>query len=281
MNDKELKQAISKLASAIPGYAGIYAETLGGGQRVGFNADEIFPAASSIKVFVLFTLLNKAEAGQLALDERLEYTSRFSNPGSGVLAHLGPGLNPTLQDLATLMMMISDNSALSMLTDYLGLDVINETIARLELENTHIGDWSDFKEASMDSMSLGKSTPQEFVSFLLRMSRGELLSEASSIIFWDTLRIQKYIEPLRRYLPASPWAREFDMPEPTWVASKNGNLEDCATESGLITVKAGGWAISVMTRDMPSDDADMDNTGEQFISDVSLAVYQAWSPLFD
>ena len=50
----------------------------------------------------------------------------------------------------------------------------------------------------MDSMSLGKSTPQEFVSFLLRMSRGELLSEASTIIFWDTLRIQKYIEPLRR-----------------------------------------------------------------------------------
>ena len=65
-------------------------------------------------MFVLFTLLVKAEANQLSLDERVEYQAGFAEPGSGVLVHLDPGLRLTLRDLATLMMMISDNSALNM-----------------------------------------------------------------------------------------------------------------------------------------------------------------------
>ena len=48
----------------------------------------------------------------------------------------------------------------------------------------------------------GQATPREFVQFLLRMRTGNLLSPASQEIFWDTLRIQKYIEPMRKLLPA-------------------------------------------------------------------------------
>lgn len=276
MTDSQLEQAISKLIGITSGRVGVCAETLNASHRIKVNADEVFPAASSIKMFVLFTLLVKAEAKQLSLDERVEYQAGFAEPGSGVLVHLDPGLRPTLRDLATLMMMISDNSALNMLIDYLGLAAINEEIARLQLEHTHIGNWSNFREAHADSMALSKSTPREFVLFLLRMRRGELLEAAPETVFWDILRIQKYIEPLRKYLPASPWAREFDMPEPVWVASKNGSLDDCSTESGLIRVNEGGWAISIMTRNLPSVSSDPEDRGERLISDISLLVYEAW-----
>jgi beta-lactamase class A len=279
MTNNQLEQAIAELSNITPGRVGVCAETLDGSHRITFNAHEIYPTASSIKIFVLFTLLVKAEANQLSLGDRIEYLAGFSKPGSGVLTHLGPGLQPTLKDLATLMMMISDNSALNMLIDYLGLNSINEEITKLELENTQIGDWSNLKESYADSISLGKSTPQEFVRFLLRMKRGELLTAASESTFWDILRIQKYIEPLRKYLPASPWAREWDTPEPVWVASKNGSLDDCSNESGLVKVNAGGWAISIMTWEMPSGCSDPDKTGERLISDISLLVYKAWAPL--
>jgi beta-lactamase class A len=280
MTNQELQQAIAELATVTPGHVGICAETLDGSQRIAFHADDVFPTASSIKMYVLFALLVKADSKQLSLADRVEFSAASAKPGSGVLSHLDSGLRPSLKDLATLMMMISDNSALAMLMDYLGIDDINAEISRLGLEHTCIGDWSNFKETYVDSLSLGASTPREFVNFLLRMRRGELLPETLQETFWDILRIQKYIEPLRKFLPASPWAREFDKPEPVWVASKSGTLDDCLTESGFIKVNEGGWAISIMTGDLP-DDSYPHHTSERLIAEISLQVYNAWAALYE
>lgn len=280
MTSADLEQSIAEIATLPAGRVGICAETIDGRHLVEINADEVYPAASSIKMYVLYTLLKKAEDGQLALNERIEFTSAVAKPGSGVLFHLEPGLQPTLRDLATLMMMISDNSALMMLTDYLGLDNINAEIDRLGLEHTRFGDWSRFELTYADSILFGQATPREFVQFLLRMRSTELLSPASQEIFWDTLRIQKYIEPLRRFLPANPWSREFGLPETIWVASKSGLLDDCATESGFVKVHDGGWAISIMVKDLPEIGANPE-IGENLVSAISLRIYEAWAPFYE
>ncbi len=277
MNDINLENAVRELTSAIPGRVGVCAETIDAGKCIAIDADESYPTASSVKLFILYTLLEQADRHRVSLGERVEYLPHNSTPGSGVMAHLDPGLNPTLKDLGTLMMMISDNTATNTLIEYLGLATINEAIYNVPLEFTHAGSWRNFKDSDRDSFSLGQSTPREIVRFLQRLKRGELLGTACTELFWDILRIQKYIEPLRKHLPASPWAREWDWPEPVWVASKPGHLIDCTTESGLITAHGSEWAISVMTRDMPSADEDPDNIGERLISDVSLLVYRAWA----
>jgi beta-lactamase class A len=207
MTNDDLEQSITTLTTNIPGHTGVCAETIDGSQSISINADEVYPAASSIKIFVLFTLLARADANQLSLGERIELTAEFSKPGSGVLSHLDPGLCLSLKDLATLMMMISDNSALMMLLDYLGLAAINEQISGLELEHTKMGDWSNFETDYTDSLSFGQSTPREFVRFILSMRRDGLLSVASQQLFWDILRIQKYINPITKYLPAKPIRR--------------------------------------------------------------------------
>lgn len=281
MTNPQLQQCLVELAAIPQGLVGICAETIDGRHLVEINADEVFPAASSIKMYILFTLLKKADSGELALDQRIEMTPTAAKPGSGVLFHLDHGLRLTLRDLATLMMMISDNSALMMLIDFLGADAVNAEIDRLGLVNTRFGDWSRFEATYADSMLFGQATPREFVQFLLQMRGSGLLSPASQEIFWDTLRIQKYIEPLRRFLPASPWSREFGFAETVWVASKSGFLDDCVCESGYISVADGGWAISVMTRDLPDIDSDPDKTAEALISNISLRIFEAWAPLFD
>ena len=278
---QQLQQALVELAAIPSGHVGICAETIDGHHLIEINADEVFPAASSIKMYVLFTLLKKADAGELSLDERIEFTPTAAKPGSGVLFHLDHGLRLTLKDLATLMMMISDNSALMMLTDYLGVEKINAEIDRLGLEHTRFGDWSRFEVTYADSMRFGQSTPREFVQFLLHMRGGDLLSPKLQDVFWDTLRIQKYIEPLRKFLPASPWSREFGFAESVWVASKSGALDDCVTESGFVSVADGGWAISVMSRDLPNIDSDPHKTAEGLISSISLRIFEAWAPLYE
>ena len=260
------------------GRVGVYAESLDGSHRVAINADEIYPAASSIKMYVLYTLLAKTAAGELDLDERIEFTAESAKPGSGVLFHLDHGLRLTLKDLATLMMMISDNSALVLLTEYLGIDHVNAEIKKLGLDQTRYGDWRNFETDWKNTLSFGQGTPREFVSFLLRMRSVNLLSDSLRELFWDTLRIQKYIEPLRRLLPASPWSREFGYPEPVWVASKSGVLDDCVCESGFVGVDDGGWAVSIMLRELPFADSNAVKQAEQLISKISLCIFEAWSP---
>ncbi len=280
MTDTALAQSIEKTACIGFGRVGVCAASLDRRHRVEINADEVFPAASSIKIYVLYMLLARAAAGELELDERIEFTADAAKPGSGVLFHLDHGLRLTLKDLATLMMMISDNSALILLTEYLGLDAINAEIGRLDLVQTRLGDWSNFEHDWENTLSFGQGTPREFTEFLLRMRGDELLSASLRELFWDTLRIQKYIEPLRRRLPASPWAREFGYPEPVWVASKSGVLDDCVCESGFIRVGDGGWAISIMLRELPFGESAAVKRAEALISDISLAVYEAWSPIY-
>ncbi len=280
MPDTALAHSIENTAANAPGRVGVCAATLDGRDIVAINADEIFPAASSIKMYVLYTLLARAAAGAIALEDRIEFTAEAAKPGSGVLFHLDHGLRLTLKDLATLMMMISDNSALILLSDYLGIDAVNAAIAELGLGNTRFGDWSKFETDWKNTLGFGQGTPGEFVEFLLRMRGDDLLSPPLRELFWDTLRIQKYIEPLRRRLPASPWAREFGFAEPVWVASKSGVLDDCVCESGFVSVGDGGWAISVMISNLPFKDSKAEKQAEQLISDISLAVYASWSPFY-
>jgi beta-lactamase class A len=279
MNNHRLKETIIGLIDNTAGRVGVCAETLDGERSFAINADQVYPTASSVKMFILFTLLALSERGELSLADRLEFTEQSAQPGSGVLYHLQPGLRPTLKDLATLMMMISDNSALIMLTGYLGLDTINAEILGLGLEHSRCGDWSNFDTDYADSLSFGSAKPREFTDFLLRMQRVELLSRESTTLFWDILRIQKYIMPLRRHLPASPWSREFGFAEPVWVASKGGMFDDCTSESGLVRVYDGGWVISVMACDMPQISG-RPEIGEDLISTISLEVYNAWAPLY-
>ncbi|MFT5505141.1 MAG: hypothetical protein ACI845_002237 [Gammaproteobacteria bacterium] len=70
------------------------------------------------------------------------------------------------------------------------------------------------------------------------------------------------------------------MAEPIWVASKGGSLDDYSSESGFIKVHSGGWAISIMSRDNVSNCSDASNASEQLISDISLLIYNHWSPLY-
>ena len=280
MTDESLEQSITRLARDCGGRVGVCAQTLDHCHRLAIDADGIYPTASSIKLFVLYTLLAGAERGDFCLADRLELNPERAQPGSGVLFHLDGGLRPTLKDLATLMMMISDNTALVLLQNHLGIDTVNAEIERLGLAQTHFGDWRRFAVEYADSLQFGSATPRNFADFLLRMFRGELLAEDSTTLFWDILRIQKYIEPLRRHLPASPWSREFGQPESTWVASKNGLLDDCACESGLVRVHDGGWVISIMIGDMPQI-GKRPEIGENLISDISHRVFEAWGPLYD
>src|SRR5689334_23006553 len=92
-----------------PGTFGIYARNLTTNETVGVNADLVMNAQSTAKTFILVHYAGLVRAGTLDPAHRITVTADDAAYGTGVLRYLAPGLEPTVEDLAWLMIIVSDN----------------------------------------------------------------------------------------------------------------------------------------------------------------------------
>ena len=91
------------------------------GERLSLRGDETFPTASLIKVPILVTLYDLAEQKQLSLDDPLTVLKIDQVPGSGVLQFMHPGMSLSVHDAASLMIVLSDNTATNLLLDRIAI----------------------------------------------------------------------------------------------------------------------------------------------------------------
>src|SRR5262245_1510782 len=174
-----LQGDIEKLGEGFSGLAGIAACNLTTGDAVEVNDRESFPTASMIKIQVLFELIRQVERGNAQLWERVTLRESDRTLGSGLLVNLDEGLNPTLRDLAVLMMAISDNTATNLLIDRLGIGAINQAIRDAGMRDTELRGRIDFDRIRESNDNLAVSTPRDFSDFLTALWRGELLTGGS------------------------------------------------------------------------------------------------------
>ncbi len=111
---------------------------LGEAPAVEVLADEPFPLASVFKLGILVELFRRVDAGRMRLDARWTVRPEDISPEDDILIALDPGLRPTVRDLATLMIIVSDNTATDILFKHLGLRTINATLRVLGLRATDI-----------------------------------------------------------------------------------------------------------------------------------------------
>lgn len=113
-------------------------------EHASLHPEQVFPAASLAKVPILVELARRLEANPRSSERHLTWETRYSVtdaacvPSSGVLADLSADLQPTLYDLAHLMITISDNTASNMLLDILGMEAINAAMHDLGLAHTRL-----------------------------------------------------------------------------------------------------------------------------------------------
>src|ERR1043166_4589382 len=96
-----LRRQLVHKAEAFPGLAGFCVRDLVSTQQISVLGDEAFPSASTIKIFILVTLLRQAETNPELLRERISIQVRV--PGSGVLTYLEDPVQLSLLDVAILM----------------------------------------------------------------------------------------------------------------------------------------------------------------------------------
>jgi beta-lactamase class A len=123
-------QALISAESVDAGFAAIHVQS---GAELAVNARELFPTASVFKVPVMVDVFRQAEEGRFAITDRLYLEDSHKTLASGVLQTLDAGLTPTIHDLLTLMTIVSDNTATTLLVDLVGVDRINATMTALGL----------------------------------------------------------------------------------------------------------------------------------------------------
>lgn len=225
----------------------VYADDLRG-HVVERGADEPFESASTIKIFVLGCLYDRAEQGKASLDEVLTYEDRHFVDGSGMIRSLGPGAKLRAGDVATLMIICSDNIATNMLIDYLGLDTINAFIRSIGCGATTL-----HRRLASDNWGepLGTITPRDMGRFFALLAKGELVSPAASAAMRAILRQQHYNAMLTGNLP--PYYTDAEEsgadPDLIYTASKSGSMDACRNDGGLVHTPYGDYVVVLMCKD--------------------------------
>jgi beta-lactamase class A len=152
---EELRQQIQRIKQQFPGDMAVYVKNLQSGDEIAIDADSTYETFSVIKIPVMAEVFHQAEAGKLSLDERITLKSGDQRLPSGILYAMQPGLNPSIRDLLTLMIIISDNVATDLLADKVTRPSVTRYMHDLGLKNTSIEysdlDWDRKWLGSLDS----------------------------------------------------------------------------------------------------------------------------------
>lgn len=100
--------------------AGVFFYNPDTGAYLNLGGDEVFSAASTIKIPVLVALFQEVDAGQIRLNEPLVMRPDLIASEAGVIQYQPPGTKFSALEIADLMITISDNTATNMLIDRLG-----------------------------------------------------------------------------------------------------------------------------------------------------------------
>lgn len=259
------------------GHLGLHAFSLHEPERaLQRRDDETFPAASTIKAFVLLALLEGVQAGRLELEDELPLRDADKVPGSGVLKTLSAGRPYTLRDLATLMITVSDNTATNMLIGLLGVEAVNETCARHGWQRTRL-----YTPLQTPTSVPSETSPRDLGDFFGRLWRGELLDPALTRLAQDIFSQQEYTEQLARHLGFDPYSTETGESNMV-IASKSGAVRGVRNDAGVITAPAVGTrglhlVISVMTKGCPDRRFHPDNAGSLAVSAATKLVFDFFS----
>lgn len=128
-------EQIKNILDNVPGKVGFYYKDLKNEKCISFNEDEKFLAASVIKLPILVETLRQIEEGIIEKDMKVKVLKSDKVPSCGALNYLHDEIEVTIEDLYTLMIILSDNTATNMLMNILGIDNVNATVSDTGLSN--------------------------------------------------------------------------------------------------------------------------------------------------
>ncbi len=252
---------------------GVAARHLESGRTYEKNGAAEFESASVIKIAIVTEAMARVKEEKIVLSDRWTLSEEKKADGSGTLLMLDAGLNPTWNDLLTLMIGPSDNTATDAWIERLGIDAINARMAGMGLPHIRLFAMIPSLAHAHDEPSpwrgfrLGSVTPLELADWMARVARGEVLDPESS------RRIFEYLDkdPTRQRI-----ARRFPS-EMLW-AGKSGSMRGVRNDSGILRTKKGRFVLVVLTDGSKAEPtSSADHPSVLAIADVAKAIVDTWS----
>ncbi len=251
----KFQQTLERLAATSTGVVGVSVVDLTNGRRWDVNGATVFPQGSAIKIPLLLELFRRADAGELALTDRVTLTAADRTGGSSLLQYFSDGGSAlSLHDLTVPMVVLSDNTATNMLIDAVGLAKVNATMAALGLSSTRF----ERKMIRPEDQAAGReniSTPREAADLMARLWRCDVPLTAASCA-----EVTRLLE-----LPKGG-AFRAPIPPSVAVAWKPGSLSGVSTAWAIVKVDGAPYAMSVMV-------TYGDATAADVVEQVSAAAY--------
>ncbi len=241
---------------------GVYARHLDTGETVAIRADEVMPAQSSVKVCILLAYTKGIRLGNDDRNRRVTLLGEDHELGSGVLRYLAPGLSPTLEDLAWLMIVLSDNIATRALIRELGgREVVNAEMDALGFSQLRLHD------SLQQGASYFTATPHDLAEVYTHLDE-----HARQILY----RVEK-VDFLPRRIPHIHAAIDHDLTAPVRVYGKAGWGACECVDAGLFETDAGSWVVAAMAKDLPDLWQQTDDEGPRTLADLGETIYARWN----
>jgi beta-lactamase class A len=238
--EDSMQQSVARFA----GVAGISTLDLTSGHSLAIHGDETFPTASSIKIHILTRLLLRAQRGEVDLHARVNVDPTEIVLGSGVLAYLSGPVELSLLDIATLMIIVSDNTATNICLRVAGIDATNQMLDELGLTGTRV------RRKMMDALAAVEerenvSTPNEMARMMALLHAGKPNAQVAA----------QALEILRK--PKNSTLTDA-LPPGTTFANKPGYVEGARCDVGLVELPRRPYVVAIMSKyalDTPGEHA--------------------------
>lgn len=190
--NKELQvlESIKKEMAPLTGHLGLYYKNLATGFEYGVGEDEVYGAASVIKLPLFLHTLAECGKGKLSLDDRIVTEESDKVPSCGALNMFTGTVETDIRTLCRLMICISDNTATNRLLRYFGLEDVERGFIAMGLEKTKIRRFLFDHRESLRGVQ-NHICPKELGMILEKLYRGEFVNEEISKYAIDVLLEQQ------------------------------------------------------------------------------------------
>ncbi|MCH4887468.1 serine hydrolase [Acidaminobacter sp. JC074] len=240
-------KTLNRIEHIMAGFSGEYALYWShGNQVIAKDEDLLYETASCIKAFILLVIAKKVQDGHLDKKEIISIREEHYIGGSGILKDLSLNVSLTLEDLSTLMIIVSDNTATNCLIDLLGMDAINESISKFGFKSTKLLNILDFDQYD----TLGQTTALEYGRLFEGLLNERFLNHDMNTWVLDILSKQKYQSMFTKSMPPSLLDEDYLSDEKAVVImSKSGSFDHVRNDGGIVRTDIGDYVLILFTRD--------------------------------
>lgn len=273
----KLSEFVFPKLTSFTGNIGFYFKDLQDKEILEINGERVFSAASVIKIPLCLEVLEQCTQGRLDLSSDCPITKSNRVGGTGVIQNLNERYIPTLAELITLAISVSDNIATNELIDIVGgPQAVNNYCEKQGMKATRL----QRKMLDLEARKAGKD------NWMNVKEMGGLLENICNIVYGSDLQQKAKILPLfkgmvmqqcRNKIPAKVPAMDYYDVTDTYlpsaqevlVANKTGDLWSTQNDVAICTLpNSAKYILAICT-----DELEVAQNGIELIGDLSKAVY--------